>query len=180
MKHQMKICGASGRVPSVLFHLVVFVSALFISFVNISAQEPQANMQQAASVKKASPVQTRESMPFFREFRKITIGSSSDELRDAWGKPDMEFSDGVLYMSDSESIQIAIDPEKKIRAIAVTFIKGQGAPSFAEVFGEGATPENRENGSVYKLVRYRDAGYWVAYSAGSGDDANISVTMQKL
>ena len=111
----------------------------------------------------------------------MTIGVAVDTLRDTWGKPANEYSDGLFYeLSDSETVQIVIGPEKKITAIAITFIKGKGAPSFADVFGEGVTPEKRENGSVYRMVRYPDAGYWVAYYAGPAENADVSLTMQKL
>ncbi|HEX6125503.1 MAG TPA: hypothetical protein VFZ23_09055 [Pyrinomonadaceae bacterium] len=121
------------------------------------------------------------SAPFLKEYRKLTIGAPADTLRELWGKPTVEDSDGFVYkMSDSETIQIMIGPEKNISAIAVTFDNGKGAPSFADVFGEAVLPEKRENGSVYKMVRYPDAGYWVAYYMGPPENATVSVTMQKL
>jgi hypothetical protein len=180
MKQQI-VCGVSGRISSVLYLLAVFFSALYISSVNIQAQTPEANTEQASYVKTKRSLQTPESTPFLKEYRKVTIGMSVDTLRDAWGKPAMEYSDGFLYeMSDSETVQIVIGPEKTITAIAITFTKGKGAPSFADVFGEGLTPEKRPNGSVYRMTRYQDAGYWVSYYAGPDDDANVSVTMQKF
>ena len=180
MKQQI-VCGVSTRISRVLYISAVFFSALYIASANIHAQSPVVGTEQASLVTTKGPLQTRESMPFLKEYRKVMIGASADALRDAWGKPEMEYPDGFLYkMSDSETVQIAIGPEKKITAISVTFLKGQGAPSFAEVFGEGVTPEKRENGSVYKMVRYPDASYWVAYYAGANTGSDVTLTMQKF
>lgn len=177
---QRILCGNSGRLSRVLYLFGAAFSILYISSANIYAQTSEVNTAQASYIKTASPSQTERS-PILKEYRKLTIGASAETLRDLWGKPKMEYSDGFLYeMSDSESIQIVIGSEKNIRAISITFVDGKGAPSFAEVFGEAALPEKRENGSVYKLVRYPDAGYWVAYYAGPSENADVTLTMQKL
>jgi hypothetical protein len=178
---QRTLCGDSGRPSPAIYLLVAVFSILYISSADIYAQTPKGNTEQASNIKKTTPSQEAPAAPLFKEYRKVSIGMAADTLRDAWGKPANEYSDGLFYeMSDSETIQIVIGPEKKVTAIAVTFIKGKGAPPFADVFGEGVTPEKRENGSVYRLVRYPDAGYWVAYYAGPGEKADVSVTMQKL
>ena len=177
---QRILYGDSRRILPTLYRFVAVFSILYISSADIHAQTPVANTEQASYVKKAGPTQAATSVPLLKEYRKVSIGMTADTLR-AWGKPANEYSDGLFYeMSDSETVQIALGPEKKITAIAITFIKGKGAPSFADVFGEGVTPEKRENGSVYRMVRYPDAGYWVAYYAGPAENADVSLTMQKL
>jgi hypothetical protein len=40
--------------------------------------------------------------------------------------------------------------------------------------------EARPDGSLYKLVRYPKAGYWVSYSRTAGNSPIVSVTMQKM
>ena len=178
---QRILCGDPRRLLPTLYLAVAVFSILYISSAEIYGQTPEANTEQASYVKEASPTQAAASAPFLKEYRKASIGMTADTLRDAWGKPENEYSDGLFYeLSESEMVQIALGPEKKITAIAITFIKGKGAPSFAQVFGEGVTPENRENGSVYRMVRYPDAGYWVAYYAGPAEKADVSLTMQKL
>ena len=47
-----------------------------------------------------------------------------------------------------------------------------------EVLGVEITP--KKNGTIYKLVRYPDAGYWVAYSRTAGKSPIVSVTMRKI
>lgn len=158
----------------------VFSTLCFLSD-GINAQTPNGNTERASYVKKESFSKTATQAPYLKEYRKIAIGTPADTLGEVWGKPQMEYPDGFIYeLSDSETVQIVISPEKKIATISVTFVEGRGAPAFAEVFGGAITPEKRENGSVYKLVRYPDAGYWVAYSMGPGEKANVSLTMQKL
>lgn len=175
------LCGNSKRRLPVLYLFIAVFSIVSTSSAEISGQTPAANTDQASYIKKTSPSQAAVPAPFLKEYRKVSIGMTADTLRDAWGKPANEYSDGLFYeMSDSETIQIVLGPEKKITAIAITFIEGKGAPSFAQVFGDGVTPEKRENGSVYRMVRYPDAGYWVAYYVGPTEKADVSLTMQKL
>lgn len=158
----------------------VFSTLCFLSN-GIRAQTPNGNTESASYVKKESSSKAAAQAPYLKEYRKIAIGTPADTLREAWGKPKMEYPDGLIYeLSDSETVQIVIGPEKKTATISVTFAEGKGAPAFAEVFGTAIMPEKRENGSVYKMVRYPEAGYWVAYSMGPGEKANVSLTMQKL
>lgn len=174
----------SRQKPGWLFGLsaiaTVFSALCFLS-TGITAQTPSGNTERASYVKKENTSKVAAQTLYLKEYRKITIGVPADTLREVWGKPKMEYPDGFIYeMSDSETVQIVISPEKIIIAISVTFAEGKGAPAFVDVFGESITPEERENGSVYKMVRYPDAGYWVAYSVGPGENANVSLTLRKL
>jgi hypothetical protein len=51
-------------------------------------------------------------------------------------------------------------------------------PSCKDVLGADA--EKKTDGSVYKLIRYPKAGYWVSYSRTAGSDATVTVTMQRI
>ena len=53
-----------------------------------------------------------------------------------------------------------------------------GIPSPKDVLGTDA--DKKPDGSLYKLVRYPKAGYWVSYSRTAGDSPTITVTMQKI
>jgi hypothetical protein len=53
-----------------------------------------------------------------------------------------------------------------------------GIPTCKDVLGSEA--EKKDDGSVYKLVRYPKAGYWVSYSRTAGNDATVTITMQKI
>ena len=43
----------------------------------------------------------------------------------------------------------------------------------------GAEPEQKQDGSIYHIVHYPEAGYWVAYSRTAGDEPLTIITMQR-
>jgi hypothetical protein len=51
-------------------------------------------------------------------------------------------------------------------------------PTCKQVFGSEA--EAKADGSVYKMVRFPKAGYWLSYSRTSGNSPMTSVTLQKI
>ena len=66
-----------------------------------------------------------------------------------------------------------------VSAISIDFMSGSsGVPSPKDVFGSEA--EAKADGSIFKLVRYPKAGYWVSYSRTAGNDATVTITMQKI
>jgi hypothetical protein len=44
----------------------------------------------------------------------------------------------------------------------------------------GADVEPKQDGSMYQIVYYPKAGYWVAYSRTTGDEPLTMITMQKI
>ena len=67
----------------------------------------------------------------------------------------------------------------KVVAISIDFMGGlNDAPSPKQVLG--ADIEAKPDGSIYKLVRYPKAGYWVSYNRTAGDSPLVSITMQKI
>ncbi|HEX6125261.1 MAG TPA: hypothetical protein VFZ23_07790 [Pyrinomonadaceae bacterium] len=110
----------------------------------------------------------------------MKIGTSADEVRALLGKAKIDDKDGFFYEMDAEMVQIRLDENEKVRLISVTYAnKSPNAPKYSDIFGEEPT-RAKPDGSVYTLVRYPEAGYWVAYSKTSGDEPIITVTMQKL
>jgi hypothetical protein len=78
-------------------------------------------------------------------------------------------------------VQIRVDADKKVRFIAITYLdENKNAPKFADVFGAEIPVAEKPDGSIYNLVRYPEAGYWVAYSRTAGEKPSVTVTMQKL
>jgi|GEM_PF-2774450 len=158
----------------------VFCATCFMTAA--TAQTANNNSQTSAlTVVSENKANSVARTPALKEFRKVVIGMPADAVREAWGKPKIEDAQGFLYEpSDSETVQIALDREKKVAAIAAMFAGGKGAPSIADVFGPGVQPQKQENGSVYHMVRYPEAGYWVSYSAGAGENATVILTIQKF
>ena len=138
--------------------------------VSANLPKPAAPASVAA---KAVPV------PAMTEVRNVGIGATADALKQAWGKPEVEDATGFIYeFSAKEMAQVAIDTDKKVDTIAVTYKDGTGAPKAEEVFGPGEKIERKSNGSVYHMVRYTEAGYWVSYFS-QGDGKAVIITYKK-
>ena len=142
--------------------------------VSANKPKPPAATPAATATAKAFPV------PAMTEFRKAGIGIAADDLKKAWGKPQVEDDTGFIYeFSEKEMAQVAINGDKKVDAIAVTFRDGTGAPKAEEVFGPHEKIERKENGSVFHMVRYPEAGYWVSYLS-QGPGKMVILTYKKL
>ena len=80
---------------------------------------------------------------------------------------------------DTQAIQIMYDKSGTVSAISIDFMSGAtGIPLAKDVLGTDA--EAKPDGSIYKMIRYPKAGYWVSYSRTSGDSPTITITMQKI
>lgn len=118
--------------------------------------------------------------PVLIEYKAVKIGTTADEVRDKLGKARIDDKDGFFYrFSDEEVAQIRLDKDKKVRVLVVTY-SGENAPKFSDVFGTEMKEEAKPDGAVYKLVRYPEADYWVAYSRTAGEKPTVTVTMQKM
>lgn len=51
-------------------------------------------------------------------------------------------------------------------------------PSAKDVLGTDA--DARADGSLYKMLRYPKAGYWVSYNRTAGAEPTTTITMQKI
>jgi len=140
----------------------------------VSANKPKPPAANPTATAKAIP------MPAMTEFRKASIGIAADDLKKAWGKPGVEDDTGFIYeFSEKEMAQVSITGDKKVDAIAVTFRDGTGAPKVEEVFGPNEKIERKGNGSVFHMVRYPEAGYWVSYLS-QGPGKMVVLTYKKL
>lgn len=118
--------------------------------------------------------------PVLTGYKAIKIGTAADEVRDKLGKAEIDDNDGFYYrFSDDEFAQIRLDEDKKVRVLVVTY-SGDNTPKFTDVFGADAKLESQPDGSIYKLVRYPEAGYWVTYSQTAGEKPTVTITMQKM
>lgn len=121
-------------------------------------------------------------MSVLQNYKDVKIGATDDEVRDRLGKKaTIDDKDGFFYQFDDEMAQIRLDKDKKVRLISITYTSdNKNAPKFEDVFGTSVKAEPNANGKIYKLVRYPEAGYWVAYSRTAGDNPTVTVTMQKM
>jgi hypothetical protein len=127
----------------------------------------------------AARAQDEPKEPLFHEFKGVCIGMSAQDARQKLGNP-TEKSDAFDYynLSEKQTVQLYYDAGK-VTAIAVMFTNaGADAISPKSIFG--ADIDAKPDGSMYKLVRYQKAGYFVAYSRTAGEQPLVSVTIQKI
>jgi hypothetical protein len=124
--------------------------------------------------------QRSEAEPAFSDFKGVRIGSSADEARKKLGNPRDKGDDQDFYVfNDTQAVQIFYDKTAKVTAISIDYMSGASAiPSPRDVLG--TDPDKKPDGSLYKLVRYPKAGFWVSYSRTAGDSPTTTVTMQKI
>jgi len=121
-----------------------------------------------------------QAQPSFSDFRGVRIGMTSEEARKKLGNPREKSNEQDFYVfNDTQAVQVMYDKKGSVAAISVDFMSGaNGIPSPKEVLG--ADIEGKPDGSMFKMVRYPKAGYWVSYSRTAGDSPTITIMMQKL
>jgi hypothetical protein len=134
---------------------------------------------QNTETKKAS---IKVSLPIWQSYKGVVIGMTADEVVAKIGAPKSRDDADLFYVfSDNETVQILLDGQKKVRNISAMFsAEYQNPPKLEDVFGKGVQAALKSDGSVYKMVRYTDAGYFVSYSRTGGDAALIIVMIQKF
>jgi hypothetical protein len=127
----------------------------------------------------AARAQDEPKEPPFHEFKGVCIGMSAQDARQKLGTPTEKSDVFDFYsLSEKQTVQVYYDAGK-VSAIAVMFANaGADAISPRAIFG--ADIDAKPDGSMYKMVRYQKAGYFVAYSRTAGDSPLVSVTMQKI
>lgn len=178
----------SGIFNIAAFSLVLAAGAfsVFSQTTEVAKTEPvktEAVKNEAVTTEVQPTEKSAALMPLLTEYKQIKIGMTADEVRDKLDKkPEVADKDGFFYrFSDSESAQIMLDAEKKVRVIVVMYADRNGsAPKYADVFGALVPVSEMPDGRVYNLVRYPDAGYWVAYNRTAGENPMVTVTIQKL
>ncbi len=117
--------------------------------------------------------------PPYQEYKGVRIGMSADEARKILGAPtDKGDKQDFYVLSDNETAQIFYDAEKKVMAVAAVYIgTGNSVPAPKAIVGSEIEP--KPDGSLYKLVSYPKAGFWVSYCRSAGDSPVTSITMQK-
>jgi hypothetical protein len=158
--HQFYSIGVS---PVRIAIFLLFIGGVFV--LGASAQAPD-----------------KKNLPAWQNYKGVGIGTTAADVREKLGAPKSEDAEGFFYVfSDTENAQVLLDANKKVRAVSVVFTaEHNAAPKFADVFGKTAEPEPKADGSIFKMMRYTDAGYWVSYSRMAGEKAMVIVMMQSL
>lgn len=118
--------------------------------------------------------------PVYHQYKGISIGMAAADVRAKLGEPrDKSDTQDFYVFSDSESAQVIYGPDKKVSVVSVNYIGTLvPMPAAKDIFGEDAAA--KDDGSIFKLVRYPSSGFWVSYHRTAGDDPMVIVTMQKL
>ena len=117
--------------------------------------------------------------PPFSAYKGVRIGMTAEEARKLLGNPtDKDDKQDVYAFNENESCQIYYDETRKVSAVSITFLGGKSIPTAKAVLGDDA--EAKQDGSIYKLIRFPKAGYWVSYTRTSGDSPMTVIAIQKL
>jgi hypothetical protein len=161
------------------FALIALGCALVMS---ASAQAQNRSSRGAAVARTSAVEQPKgEDAPLFNEYKGVRIGMMADEARKMLGSPQDKSDEQDFYVfNEQESAQVFYDKAHKTYAISVNYLgaKNSSTPAPQSVFGSEI--ETKPDGSMFKMVRYPKAGYWVSYSRTSGNDPIISITIQRI
>ena len=118
--------------------------------------------------------------PLYTEFKGVRLGASQDEARKRLGTPqEKDKTQDFFLLSDRQRARVYYDDKGAVSAIIVTYVgKSPEVPTPESILGSGV--ESKQDGSMYKLVNYPKAGYWVAYSRTPGDEPLTIITMQRM
>lgn len=141
-----------------------------------NAQAQKARPKAASAFSESAATQ----QPPYSDYKGVRIGMSTDEARAKLGQPTQEFENQDFYVvSETETVQIFYDATHRITAISVDYLGDKsGAPDYKGIVG--ANIQVKPDGSMYKLVRYEQLGFWVSFNRTAGDLAIITVTIQKM
>jgi hypothetical protein len=163
----------NGRVLAVLIMFVMSTLAVLVWGANPQAAQSQKSQAAINLV----PAVTQQ--PLYTDYKGVRLGMTAEEARSKLGKPAFKDNEQDYFVfSDTETLQICYNAQRKVKTISVDYLNGTGAPDPKGVVG--ADPETRENGSLYRVVRYESQGFWVSYSRTAGPVIIVTITIQKM
>ena len=134
----------------------------------------------SAQTHKNKSARGEDEVPLFQEYRSVRIGMLADEVRKKLTDPnDKSDEQDFFIFSETETAQVFYDKTHKVYAISANYLTGASdIPTAKVVFGSDIPA--KPDGSMYKMVRYAKAGYWVSFSRTAGDSPLITVTLQRI
>jgi hypothetical protein len=151
---------------------VLSTSVLFIAAAGI--------VTLAQAPRKASHTTGEDQSPPFLEYRGVQLGMLADDVRKKLGDPKERGEEQDFYIfNENETAQFLYDKTHKVTAISADFTTaGKSVPTAKDVFGDDI--EAKADGSIYKMVRYPKAGYWLSFNRTSGTSPLTTVTLQRI
>lgn len=140
----------------------------------------QTEARAAVQTQEGGPTKTDTDAAVFHEYKGVGLGMTAVDARKKLGKPTEKDDEQDFYLfSDKESAQIYYDKSKTVMAFSVNYVgDGSVIPKPKAVFGTDVLV--KPDGSMYQLIRFPKAGYWVSYSRTAGDSPITTITVQKI
>jgi hypothetical protein len=162
----------SGGVRFSFFTFLLIVTFVFLSSVTALAQRKPGGH--------VSPPAADEQSSSFNAYRGVQLGMTAEEVRKKLGEPkDKGTEQDFFVFNETETAQIVYDKSQKVVTISADFLT-QGPDVLTAKQVVGSEVEAKPDGSVYKLVRFPKAGYWVSFNRTSGASPMTTVTLQKI
>jgi hypothetical protein len=116
----------------------------------------------------------------FHEYRGIQLGMTAEEVRKKLGTPkDKGEEQDFFVFNDNEMAQVLYDKTHKVITISADYsTAGDTVPSAKQILGTELAA--KPDGSIYKLVRYPKAGFWLSYNRTAGSSPLTTITIQKI
>jgi hypothetical protein len=168
---------SARRFVRFFIELVILVALTLTVVALLSAAQAQAKQKTAQAV----PATAQIEQPLYSDYRGVRLGMSVMEARAVLGAPkDSNDQQDFFVFSEAESAQVFYDKHRTVWAVSVNYLgETSGAPAPEKIFG--AAVEVKPDGSIYKMVRYIQAGYFVAYSRSGGDEQTlVTIIMQRI
>ena len=158
------------RPPANVRFLAVIIAVIGLLLFGVSA----------AAQRRTPTAAPEEESGAFKEYRGVQLGMTADDVRKKLGSPkDKGDEQDFFVFGDNESAQIVYDATHKVVTISADFLATDASvPTGKQVFGSAI--EAKTDGSMYKMVRYAKAGYWLSYNRTSGASPMTSITLQKI
>lgn len=162
----------------------VFLLALALVWASASVTErasAQNRSVRTTDAHAASANQAKgEDEPPYSEYKGVRIGMTADEARAKLGAPQDKSDDQDFFVfGEKESAQVFYDKAHKTYAISINYL-GVGSSTPLPKAVLGSEIEAKPDGSMYKMVRYPKAKFWVSYSRTAGTDPLVTITMQRI
>jgi hypothetical protein len=168
-----------SKLPGVLLVALALLWAWTSMGLRASAQQNRsARTTDAHAGSTAQP--KGEDEPPYSEYKGVHIGMTTDEARAKLGSPQDKSDDQDFFVfNEKESAQVFYDKTHKTYAISINYL-GAGSSTPMPKAVVGSEIEAKPDGSMYKMVRYPKAKFWISYSRTAGNDPLITVTLQRI
>ncbi len=170
----------NGLIRATWLMLPAILLVLAVSIANGQTQSSGATQEDVASVTNPTASSAaKANVPLFEDYRGVSIGMSAKEVRSILERVKEGKSQDIVVFSERESAQIFYDDQGNVMAISIDYFgNDKKAPTPETVLGTSLEP--KPDGSMYRLNRYPDAGFWVSYNRTAGDKPIVTITMQKM